>query len=191
MRGVKSVWLFGSVAIILAPVALATRVEGLLKDKMSVQGLEVAKKAVDCATCARAVGGSKASAHAVRAALEGLYLYGLDLGSVRESADAFEINVAERRGKVVYLNCGDVFFSPANVPLVLEGGETVSLLMYHERLIGLVDGSLTAEKFQAIYLLHELGHVLRGLPRDFGKADLSFANTKTVIQKCFRELLTQ
>jgi hypothetical protein len=57
-----------------------------------------------------------------------LYLYTLDLGSVRESADSFEIRVAERRGDIVYLNCGDVFFAPANVSPMLEGGETVSLL---------------------------------------------------------------
>lgn len=162
--------------------------EGLLSDRMSLQGFETARKAIDCKACTQAVGGRKANAQKVRAGLEMLYLYTLDLGSVRESADSFEIRVAERRGNVVYLNCGDVFFAPANVPLTLEGGEMVSLLQYHERLIGLVDGSLTTEKFQAIYLLHELGHVLGGMTRDFGRADISFNNTKTVIQKCFREL---
>jgi len=39
-----------------------------------------------------------------------------------------------------------------------------------------------------MYLLHELGHILNGLPRDFGNAVLSVKNTKIVAVGCFPEL---
>jgi hypothetical protein len=176
-------------AFLFASPGAAERTQGRLRDRMSIQGFDTAKHALACGPCRIAVGGPKTSEAQVKMELEGLYLYTANLGPVRESHDAYEIRVAERRGQRVYLNCGDIFFAPANVRLTDGDGETINLLRYHERVLGLVDDSLTVEKFQAAYLLHELGHVLAGLPRDFGNAALSVENTRTVMQRCFRELL--
>jgi hypothetical protein len=152
-------------------------------DKVAIRGFEAARKALECEICAQAVGGSRASARLVREALENLYVYSTELG------DPFDITVAVRDGQSVHVNSGDVFFAPENVPVGLGEGQTINLLEYHEALLGLRKASLGTEDFQAIYLLHELGHVMGGLPRDFGAADRSLDNTRTVTRNCFQELL--
>ena len=47
---------------------------------------------------------------------------------------------------------------------------------------------LTVAQFQAIFLLHELGHVLNGLPDDTNNEGLSNLSNKTLINDCFPTL---
>ena len=53
---------------------------------------------------------------------------------------------------------------------------------------GLDYSALTIADFQAIILLHELGHELDGLPSDATSPNQSVKNTGTIITDCFPDL---
>jgi hypothetical protein len=49
-------------------------------------------------------------------------------------------------------------------------------------------GGISNEDFWGIYLLHELGHIMSGLPNDALNPKLSNDNTQKVIDNCYKHL---
>ena len=72
-----------------------------------------------------------------------------------------------------------------------EGGTTfpVNLLEDTEKRFGLRAGSLSASMFWAATMLHELGHIMGGLPNDGGNEELSATNQAKIFNNCFKDLL--
>jgi hypothetical protein len=64
----------------------------------------------------------------------------------------------------------------------------INILTETEKNFGLMPGSLDVETYWAIFVLHELGPDLGGLPNDKDNGPLSKANTQTVIDNCFGSL---
>jgi RHS repeat-associated protein len=101
--------------------------------------------------------------------------------------------VAETNGFNVYLNT-TIFTNPENVIVAstTAAGSTDSTEDFVQELIQQfsLDASLvTATDFQAIFLLHELGHSLGGLPPDSTSDNQSLDNTGTIIADCFPTLI--
>ena len=72
----------------------------------------------------------------------------------------------------------------------LSNGTNVydNMLTSFENAFGLKSGSLDTSTYWAIYLLHELGHVVGGLPSDKNSVPQSLANTQGVVDNCFASL---
>jgi hypothetical protein len=109
--------------------------------------------------------------------------------AIVRSDGAASWKVASTSDGVIYVNVsGGEFLQPENVAAAKqEDGSTVfiKLLRYLERGVGLASGSLDADTFRAIYLLHELGHILGGYANDKGDSNTSIGFTKKVIDDCF------
>ena len=88
----------------------------------------------------------------------------------------------DRKG--VYLN--DMVFFAAHSTELPGTGRTV--LSVFRQMHGL-KSTTTALDYQAIYLLHELGHLMGGLVGNKDNFAASSANTIAVIQACFPQLL--
>ena len=54
--------------------------------------------------------------------------------------------------------------------------------------LGIKASGANDDTFWAIFELHELGDILRGLTNDINDPSLSLKNTQTVIDKCFKDL---
>jgi len=94
-------------------------------------------------------------------------------------------------GGQIQLNNDSHLSDPAHVLLgSLKDGTEIyaNLLTDTEKAYGLRSGSLTTDLFWAMFDLHELGHVLRGLKTDDGNSALSKANTQAVVDACFKDL---
>jgi RHS repeat-associated protein len=93
-------------------------------------------------------------------------------------------------GGIVYLNtslffnANQVFLPPSNLAYVPQ-----TLLQGILRDWGLTDLlDMSLEQFQALALLHELGHMLNGFPDDRNDLALGKAHNKKVIDNCFPNL---
>jgi hypothetical protein len=85
----------------------------------------------------------------------------------------------------IYLN--QIFYDPTgNV-----GGPFTAISLLQLNLPAIADVNITAATYQALVLVHELGHVLGGLPSDAGDGEQSLANTMTIINSCFSYLFNQ
>jgi hypothetical protein len=92
----------------------------------------------------------------------------------------------------VVLNA-DAFFNPTQAPSINQNGlaTTQNLVLNMADSLGLSYSSLTIADFQAITLLHELGHELGGLPDDSKSSQQSVVNSKTIANDCFPDLKAQ
>jgi hypothetical protein len=153
-----------------------------------VAGFSLAMDALDNPDCAAAVqkGGT------VQSAQQGLnsenyipWYAGVPSGSGNSTA-------AQTSGFTVMLNTS-IFNDPENVTVasVTAAGATYSAANYVQAMVqyyGLNPALVTTTDFQAIILLHELGHSLGGLPSDSSALNQSLANTGTIINDCFSNL---
>ncbi len=85
----------------------------------------------------------------------------------------------------IYLNT-NLFLEPDQI----KNPEGKSLLNYAQITLGLSDVP-TVATFQAIYLLHELGHISGHLPNDRNDVKTSETNSRTVVENCFPGLRLQ
>lgn len=118
-------------------------------------------------------------------ALENAIVTVADLGIVTESG----VLVAQARGGGIVVN-SSVFLDPTHAA---SNTGTINYLKIFEEAFaekGVKPGRITTEVFQAIYLLHELGHLTRKLQGDIGSMDGSLSNTVNVIWNCFSWLTT-
>ena len=108
-------------------------------------------------------------------------------------------SVAETSGNTVKLNTA-IFTDPENVTTasVTAAGPVYStqnwvsgLVQAMQEMFGLALSNVTTTDFQAIYLLHELGHSLGGLAGDSTSNNQSMVNTMTIIENCFPSLIQQ
>jgi len=91
------------------------------------------------------------------------------------------VTSAEVDGNTIYLATN--FYNPASpIPGAVLGLTPIGLLQIQTGI-----STIDAATYQAIVLVHELGHILGGLPDDSqgGSSD----NTKTIINACFSYLL--
>ncbi len=102
------------------------------------------------------------------------YAYGYQVGLAQDGTITFN---------------ADIFFNPTNVTETLPGGgtTTLNLLPAFAASFRLDPTKFTAADFQAVFLLHELGHIENSaaIKADLNDRDASLNNNKTVIDNCF------
>jgi hypothetical protein len=101
--------------------------------------------------------------------------------------------VAQTSGFTVMLNT-TIFDDPENATVASTTAAGVTygtgnLVQWMVSYYGLDASAVTTTDFQAIILLHELGHSLGGLPSDASSPGQSLVNTGTIIDDCFGSLL--
>lgn len=155
----------------------------------AVKGMGKAQGALGNQKCANSIGA--ASSQAALAALERAEIVYATLGDPtidRESRTVLYTMATTDNGTIYLNSSGYTFDNPANAVGVSPTSpvfESLNLLSYHEDSFGLPAGSLTAELLQAIYLVHELGHILNGIPGDKNDPAQSMRNTAKVMRDCF------
>jgi hypothetical protein len=138
-----------------------------------------AEKALQDPDCANAIANGTPQA-ALSMLKDGIRIFAEDGGVVTPQG----VRIARTDRFNVYVNA-NVFFDPRRAAAVSGTGDYLSVFaeQFH-----LDRSKLTAGNFQAIYLLHELGH-LQGVFKNEGSDEENFGNTTTVISHCFKELL--
>jgi hypothetical protein len=123
---------------------------------------------------------------------------GVATGTVgADGASQYDYSVATVLGSHVTLN-GDIFFSPESVTVQLTdpsgsvSARTVNLVTSFALANGLNPATFSAADFQALFILHELGHTLGGLKSDAHgtpaqNTQNSLDNDTTVLTHCFKD----
>ncbi len=179
----------------LAQAIISQATQGPIPIQHKGPAFDTANNALDNPDCAKALGAP--SPEAAKAALQNALVQIRDLGApvttVEPQPDGGTIyrvtyNGGQTFGGVITLNW-QTFVLPTTPLRGYLGlfGAPQNLLDVWKTEFGL--NSLTTEQFQAITLLHELGHVLNGLLPDTNNLSVAEANTRTVIEKCFPSLL--
>ena len=121
-----------------------------------------------------------------------------NLGSaVHLSSGGYDISVGQTSQGITTLNGQINWLAPNStvgynqVTGVASVIPVITVLLNALRQDGLNVNSISIAQFQELVVLHELGHVLGGLPNDGGPSATvsSLQNTETVIQHCMPTLL--
>ncbi len=158
-----------------------------------IRGIRAASQALMKEDCAEFMG--RASDLAIDT-LETATIVDMDLGFhatfQSDSGGSYSLYVAYTPGDgSIELNNNPALNDLSQVPVgTLSNGQqvTVNLLSDLEGYYGLKGGSVTPQLFWAIFELHELGHMLQGLPSDKDDETQSKINTGKVIDHCFKSL---
>lgn len=151
-----------------------------------VPGLDEAMNRIGT-DCVKAFG-TKITVSTANATLAKLKYFAADLGVANDQG----YTVARTNGYTVTLN-GSIFFDPAHVSKQSGGTtSTGSLLPNFANVFGLNSSKFTATDFQAIYLLHELGHSLgwgddTPSPGQRFESSSNYQHTKDIVDDCFKD----
>lgn len=179
----------GGVSHSKAPLPLDPTMKGLDPNEWFQGGFDDAwARLFTNPKCASAIGGGKYTQVQVENQLMNEQFTAKDLGIAVGAADgsSYSYLVATTVGNLVTLN-GDVFFDPTQVTGQNPDGTTtvINAVTGIANYYGLDLSKFGVADFQALYLLHELGHTLKGLLPDNGNSAQSLANNQTVIDNCF------
>ena len=157
-----------------------------LKDAFDTAGKQIGKE------CAKLLSGGKLSAEDVRAKLNSVdasfeklkqsIVFTNALDGSGDYTYTYQVQAGQAMNGKILLN--QDIYDPTKF-LFIEANKVASVNLVEDERIDLGASKLSVDQYWAIYILHELDHILGGLAPDFSNTLDSRSNTKKVFRDCF------